>query len=168
MTKLIVKLGIVAAVALLLVAFVSPLASAQNEAAAAITSAKQQLIASYHSAKTAEAAGANISSLTVFLDDAGDLLSRSELAYSQGNFADAQSLASQCAQTLSGLASTADVLRGEAEQRRSYDFWVNIVGSAVGTLVVLIAGVVVWLVVKRRHVPVEVEVEVQTDESSRV
>jgi hypothetical protein len=167
LTKLIVKLGIVTATALLFVAFMSSLAFAQGEAAGAIASAKQQLIVSYHSAKTAEAAGANTSSLTAVLNDAGDLLSRSELAYSQGNFADAQSLASQCAQTLSGLASTADVLRGEAEQRRSYDFWVNIVGSAVGTLIVLVTGVGVWLVVKRRHVPVEFEVEVQTDDSSR-
>jgi len=49
---------------------------AQGDAAGAIASAKQQIIVCYDSARQAEAAGANISSLTSVLNDAGQLLSR--------------------------------------------------------------------------------------------
>jgi purine-cytosine permease-like protein len=81
--------------------------------------------------------------------------------------AGAQNLASQCGQTLSGFTSQADTLQSAADQQRSFDFWVYIVGSIVGTFVVVVAGFAVWRVLKKRYVPIEVETEVQTDESYR-
>jgi hypothetical protein len=160
------KLRAVLLVVLVAAAFLPVLAFAQGDAAGAIASAKQQMVACYDSARQAEAAGANISSLTVVLDGAGDLLSRSELAYSQGDLGGAQSLASQCSQKLGGFVSEADALRVAAEQQGSFNFWVYFVGSVVGTFVVIAAGYIVWRVVKRRYVPIEVEAEVQDDESS--
>lgn len=158
---------VVLSVILVAVAFLPAVVFAQNDAAGAITSAKQQLITCYDAALRAESAGANISSLTVVLNQAGGLLSRSELAYSQSDLGGAQSLASQCSQTLGGFVSQADALRVAAEQTGNFDFWFYVVGSIVGTFVVIVAGFVVWLVVKRRYVPVEVESEgrVEQDES---
>lgn len=52
----------------------------QTDAAVAITSAKEQVVTCYQAAKDAEGAGANITSLTATLNDAGALLSQAELA----------------------------------------------------------------------------------------
>ena len=150
---------------LLVAGFLPVLAFAQGDAAGAIASARQQLVVSYGSARAAEEAGANITSLTAVLNSAGDLLSRSELAYSQGNLAEAQALAGQCSQALGSFAAEADGLRTEASQQRGLDFWVNIVGSVVGTFVVVVAGFAVWRFFRSRILPVEVEGEVQADES---
>ncbi len=158
-----VRFAVIVLAVLLFVAFMPSLAVAQDEAAGAIATAKQQLGAGFESARAAEAAGANISSLTQVLNVAGGLLSASELAYSYGDVAAAQSLASQCSQTLNGFAATSDALRVAADQQGSFDFWAYTVGSVAGTFVVLAMGFAVWLVVKRRVVPVEVESEVQTD-----
>ena len=138
----------------------------QSGADSAIASAKQQIVVSFNSAKAAEAAGANITSLTYVLNEAGDLLSRSELAYSQGDFAGAQSLASECSQRLGNVASESAALRDAAIQQESYYFWVNTVGSIVGTFVVIAVGFGVWRVLKGRHADVEVESEEQADEPS--
>lgn len=143
-------------------------AFAQGDATAAIASARQQLVTAYDSAMQAEAAGANISSLTAVLKNAGDLLSRAELADSQGDSAAAQSLASQCTQSLGNFASEAESLRSAAVQQENLNFWVNIVGSVAGTVAVIIAGFVVWRIIKKRYGPVEAEAEVHADEPSGV
>jgi cytochrome bd-type quinol oxidase subunit 1 len=139
-------------------------AFAQDDASGAIASAQQQIVTCYDSAKQAEAAGANISSLTSVLDEAGNMLSQAELAYSQGDFGTAQNLASQCSQNLNGFVSEANGLRDAAIQRATVDFWVNVVGSTVGTFVVMIAGFAVWWFLKKRYP----DVEVQIDEPSGV
>ena len=157
---------VVFSVLLVAVAFLPASAFAQDGAAVAISSAKQQLLVSFDSAKQAESAGANISSLTTVLNQAGDLLSRAELAYSQGDVGGALSLATLCSQRLSSFAAEAEALRVAAAERASFDFWVLFVGSILGTFVVIVAGIVMWLVVKRRYVPVEVETEVHVDEST--
>jgi hypothetical protein len=138
----------------------------QTDASATITSAKQQLITCLDSAKQAEATGANISSLTSVLDDAGDLLSRAELSYSQSDFGAAQSLATGCIQKLSNFISESNALRDAAAQQQSYDFWVNFVGSIAGTFAVIVAGFVVLRFINKRQVPREPETEVKTDEST--
>ena len=168
MTKRSINPAILLVITLIIVGFHPILAFAQGDAAGAIASAKQLLVTCYDSARQAENAGANISSLTSVLNDAGDLLSRSELAYSQRDFDAAQSLASECSQRLGNFASEADALRSTAVQQRSFDFWVNIVGSAAGTVAVIVAGFLVWRVIKKRYVPVEAETEVQTDEPSGI
>ncbi len=142
-------------------------AFSQGEAAAGtIASAKQQFVVCYDALKLAQSAGANITSLTSVLNEAGDMLSRSELAYSQGDFGGAQNWASQSIQRISGVVSEANSLTVAASEQESFDFWVYLVGSIVGTVVVVVAGFVVWLVVKRRYVPVNVETEGETVESS--
>ena len=148
-------------IVVLVAAALAPVAVfAQDDAAGAIASARQQLVVCYDAGRRAEAAGANVSSLTSVLWAAGNLLSQSEYAYSSGDLSGAQSLAQQCIQTLIGFTSEADTLRVAAEGQASFDFMVYFVGSIVGTVVVIFAGLVVWLVVKRRYVPVENEVEI--------
>ncbi len=133
---------------------------AQDDASGTIASAKQQLVVCYDAARRAESAGANVSSLTSVLIAAGNLLSHSEYAYSSGDLGNARNLAEQCIQALIGFTSEADSLRAAAEGEASFDFFVYFVGSIVGTVVVIFAGLVVWFVVKKRYVPVEQEVEI--------
>ena len=123
----------------------------QSGADSAIASAKQQIVICYDAAKAAEAAGANITSLTSVLNDAGTLLSQSELAYSKGDFSNAESLAVQSSQSLANFSSEANGLRDAAAQQRTFDFVVNVVGSITGTIAVIVAGFVVWRFLRKRQ-----------------
>lgn len=151
LNRLLVKRIILPIILLLTVLFppISAMAQ-QNEAASAISAAKQQLISCYDSAEKAEGAGANISSLTSVLDDAGDLLSQSELAYSQGNYDTAQSLAAQSSQQLSTFVSDANSLKDAAVQQANFNFYVYLVGSSVGAVAIIIAGCGVWFLINKR------------------
>ncbi len=168
MTKRFTVLAILVLGLLTFAAFLPIVGFAQNDAAGAIALARQRLITCYDSTRQAESAGANISSLTSVLNDAGNLLSQSDMAYSQDNFEAAQTFASQCEQRLENFVSDAHVLKDAAVQQRNFDFWVNAVGSVAGTFVVIAAGFAIWRVVKKGHLANEVETEVHTNEPSRV
>ena len=139
-----------AAVLLVLLAVFGSLVSAQGDAAAAISSAKSTVLSCYNAAKDAEAAGANITTLTGTLNEAGSLLSRAELAYSTGDFAAATSFAVQSQNKLSNFVAKANSLRDAAARRESRDFLVNVVGSVAGTFAVVCAGVGTWVFLKKR------------------
>ena len=156
---------IVLSVVVLALAFLPAIVFAQDDAAAAIASAKQQLVVCYGAARQAESAGANVSYLVSVLNVAGDLLSRSELAYSQGDLVGAQGLASQCSQSLSNFVASAESLRDGVSGNAGW-VYVGVVASIVGAILVVISGFLVWRYVRKRFVPVEVESEVETDESS--
>ena len=145
------KLTIITILALLsTTVFPRPAFAEQSEAETAIASAKQQIVACYQAAKEAEAAGANISSLTAVLNDAGNLLSKSELAYSKNEFDEARDLAVQTQQRLTNIIPEANALKESAIQQGNMDFLINIVGSIVGFFVVIGAGLAVWFLLKRR------------------
>jgi hypothetical protein len=121
----------------------------QASASATLASARSELLDCYNAAKDAEAAGANITSLTNVLNDAGGFLSNAELAYSQGNFDNALSLASQSQAKLDNFISTANDLKASGVERANQEFLVFI-GSVIGTFVVIAAGVVALFILRRR------------------
>jgi cobalamin biosynthesis Mg chelatase CobN len=156
---------LLAALLLLFFLIVQPLAQAeQTDAASAIASAEQRIVTCYQAAMDTEAAGANISSLTPVLNDAGALLSRAELAYSMNDSDLARDLAVQSQAKLGGFLSEANSLETSAVQQRHWDFWVYMFGSIVGALAVVICAVAVWVFLKRRSELVGAHV----DESSGV
>ena len=120
----------------------------EADAASAVANADQTVIGCYQSAANAEQAGANVSALLVTLDDAGLLLSEAHLALLNGSFDSASALAGQCVAMLEGFNGTADGLKSSALQAGFVDFWVNIVGSAVGAVAVLVGGFLVWRFLK--------------------
>jgi hypothetical protein len=137
---------------LLFVAFVgSTVSAAQSDAATAISSAQNTIVNCYDAANSAEASGANITSLTETLNEAGSLLSQAELSYSQSDFDAAVSYAAQSQNKLNGFISQADSLKQAASQRESGDFLVNFVGSVFGAFAVVAGGFVVWFFLKRRY-----------------
>ncbi len=159
--KALVGLSIV----LLCVAFLPGVVFGQGDAAAAISSAKQQLVVCYDAARRAESAGANVSYLAAVLSSAGDLLSRAELAYAQGDFGGAQNLASQCSGSLSSFVSVAESARAGAAANEG---WVGgvVVASVVGVVIVILSGFLVWRYIRKQYLPVEMDAEVESHESS--
>lgn len=127
----------------------------QTDASAAITSAKEQIVTCYQAARDAEGAGANITSLTATLNDAGALLSQAESAYSTNDFDAARDLAVQSREMLSNFVSDANALKETAIQQGNQDFMINVVGSAVGAIAVVVGGFAVWNFLKRKYERVE-------------
>jgi hypothetical protein len=125
-------------------------AATQPSAASAVASAQSLLVSCYNAAKAAEAAGANITVLQTALDSAGESLSNAQLAYSNGDYGASVNYAGQCQSALSGFVTKADALRASGEQQQGQDMAV-FVGSVVGALVVVGAGWVVWVQLKKKY-----------------
>ena len=136
---------------LFLTMFVSPVWADQGTAAAAISSAKRTILDCYGAAEEAEAADANITVLTVILNEAGLLLTQAELAYAATDFDVALNLAVQSQSYLSNFITEANSLKETATQQKNQDFLLNVVGSIAGTFVVIVAGFVVWLYLKKKY-----------------
>lgn len=136
--------------------FVSPATCySEDEAKSAIEAAQNELLSCYNAAFEAEKAGANISELLSVLNEAGWLLSKAKLAYTQGDFDSSVSLANECQSKLDGFANRADDLRRNAEKEGYLDFMNNFVGSGVGALCVIIGGYAFWIMLKRNISKVE-------------
>jgi hypothetical protein len=108
--------------------------------------------ACYAAVAQAEKAGADVTGLLSTLNDAGLLLSKAHLALKYGNFDSASALASQCVGKLDGFEGVAGGLRDSASQARSMDFAVNVIGSAVGAIAVVVGGFLVWQLLKKKYV----------------
>ena len=123
----------------------------ESGAAAAISSAKGQVVSCYNAAKEAEAAGANIAALAGTLNEAGLLLSKAEFAFSVGDFVGAQEYAVQSQGELAGFISDANALQAAGVAQRNQDFLVNVVGSTAGTIAVAAGSIGLWFFLKRKY-----------------
>ncbi len=123
----------------------------QSTSAHAISDAQSRIISCFDAAQTAEAAGANISRLINTLNYAGMLLSNAENAYSIGDFDNAQRLAVESQNLLSGFVSEAISLKVTASQERNTDFLVNVVSSVVGAILLLVGSIIVWKIIKKKY-----------------
>jgi hypothetical protein len=126
-------------------------ASTESDASSAIAQAQQRIEVCYSAAADAAKAGANVTSLLSDLDDAGQLLSNASLAFQNGDYDSAYSFAVQCNSTLVGFEANATSLKNAAVQQGRWVFWVDIVGSTVGTFVVICGGVLLWFFLKKRY-----------------
>jgi hypothetical protein len=127
-------------------------ASTESDASSAIAEAQQRIEVCYSAAADAAKAGANVTGLLSDLDDAGQLLSNASLAFQNGDYDSAYSFAVQSNSTLVGFEENAASLKNTAVQQGRLVFWVDIVGSTVGTFVVIFGGVLLWFYLKRRYV----------------
>jgi len=129
----------------------APSVSAQQEnAQAAISSAKDTLKNCYDAVLQAESAGANIDSLVAALNDAASSFSTAELAYVTGDYDTAYTAASQCQNKLDGFIAQAEALKEGAETADNQNFWFTIIFS-VFSLAVLGGGAAVWVVLNKRE-----------------
>ena len=123
----------------------------QSGAANAISNARSQLVICYDVARETEAAGANITTLTRVLNEAGLLLSQAEFAFSVGDFGGAQDYAIQSQGRLANLVSDANALKIAGEGQRNQDFLINVVGSTGGTVAVLVGSFGFWSFMKKKY-----------------
>jgi len=121
------------------------------EAGSAIAVAEERIVVCYEAVADADEAGANATALLAILNEAGLLLSSANLAYKLGDFDSAFNLSLLSEEMLDGFVGEADVLREAAIQQRYSDFMANVVGSAVGTAVIICGGFVVWFFLKRMY-----------------
>lgn len=139
------------------VLFVSPaLCYSRDEAKSAIETAESEVLSCYKAAFEAEKAGANIDVLLNTINEAVWFLSKAKLAYNYGDYDSAFNNATECLSKLENFEGQADNLRLEAEQAGYLDFMVNFVGSAVGSIAIIVSGYVVWLFLKKREKTVKV------------
>lgn len=126
-------------------------ADSKANASQAIADAEQRVFSCYGAVTDAAKAGANVTVLLSNLTVAGNLLSKADLAFENGDFNSSQPLALQSQQVLEGFEAEADVLRQTAAQDRSQDFAVNVVGSSAAAVVVVLCAFVVWAALKTRY-----------------
>lgn len=136
-----------------LVAFsVSPaLCYGDDEARAAVETAEGEVLSCYRAVADAQAAGANVSDLLGILNEAGWLLSKAKLAYSQDDFNSTVVYAEECLSLLGNFVEQAEGLRQDAEAANRWDFMVNFVGSGVGAVCVVVGGFALLTFLKRRE-----------------
>ncbi len=124
---------------------------AEADAEAAIVSARHQLVVYFQSAAAAEANGANITHLTQVLNDAGALLSDAELAFANGDFDLAESLALDSQVGLANFNYEVNSIMTTAADSANRDFMFNVVGSIVAVIIVVSLGVFAWFFVTKRY-----------------
>jgi len=128
-------------------------AETQSSANAELGSAGKELVECYDAARAVEAAGANISALTIKLNVAGSLFSQAELAYSYGNFSGAYALASQSQNELGDFVTTAKYLQTSASQKQYTNFLLTFILPIIGAFAVIDVSIIVWMLTKRRYQP---------------
>lgn len=144
-------------VSMMLVIFASPLLAPaaladakKDQAASALASAQDSVASAYQAVSRAEEARANVSSLLIRLNEAGSFLARAQLAYQSGNYNSTMEFAAQSQQKLNGFLADVDSLREAAIQEHYVDFMINVVGSTIGSMIVVCLSFLVWSFLKRR------------------
>jgi len=124
--------------------------STELEARLAIADAERIIIVCYEAVSDTDKAGANVSTLLIVLNEAGESLSKAKLAYETEDFDNATRDGLAAQRKLEGFVAEADALRGIALQEHYWDFMVNIVGSIVGTIAVICGSFVVWVILRKK------------------
>ena len=112
-------------------------------------SSQRNLETCYDAVLHAETASANISSLIVILNDASELLSKAELANAAGDYAVANSYASQSQNVLNGFAEKASTLQQAAITENSQHSTSMILTLFV-SLIVFLCGLSAWFILNRQ------------------
>ena len=122
----------------------------QDAADEAISLARQQLLICFEAAAETEPAGADVSNLAIVLNEAGDSLSKAELAYSAGNFEAAEVYAIDCREQLDGFDEAKAELQ-ILEQESGLYFLIGVAGSVFGFFLVIGLAFFFWVYLNQRY-----------------
>jgi hypothetical protein len=125
------------------------LAVDEGQARSTMVQADQTIKDCYLAVAAADEAGGNVTDLLSTLQDAGMLLSKANLAFGRGEYDSAYNLAVQSKAKLEGFVADANSVKEEAEQSADNDFMINVVGSSVRTVAILVGSLAVWFGLKR-------------------
>lgn len=122
----------------------------QDAADEAISLARQQLQICFEAAAETEFVGADVSYLAIVLNEAGDLFSKAELAYSAGNFDAAAGYAVECSEHLDGFVGETTELQISGQERGLYSL-IGVAGSVFGFFVVISLAFFFWVYLSQRY-----------------
>jgi hypothetical protein len=123
----------------------------QDQAKSAIAQANQIIKDCYLAVAAADKAGGNVTDLLSTLQHAGMLLSKANLAFGKGDYDSAYNFAVQSKDRLERVVADANFVKEAAEHSANIDFMINVVGSSVGTVAILVGSFAVWFFLKRRY-----------------
>jgi len=116
-----------------------------------IVEADNALKEAFETVLTAENAGANVSGLMVKLNQAGAFLAQAEMAYRNGDSAEATENAEQCLTTLQGVSDEASASMDSALANSQQVFWEGVTISTIGAVAFLVVLAFVWRWFSRRY-----------------
>ncbi len=126
-------------------------ASSEDVVASAIRESEEGLVSAYQAVLEADETGADVSSLLVELNEAGEALAGANTAHRMGNLADASRLADLCLEISEAVIGEAYILQVEAHGSRVVSYWLTSVGSLVGMVAVVLGSLWAWRFFKRRY-----------------
>lgn len=97
----------------------------------------------------AQNAGADTAELIAKLNLASDFLSKAYLAKRVNDYENASSYAMECIETVEGVNIEADKLKSDAQINQNNIVFLNLLGSFVGLIFLVILGVLCWKGVKK-------------------
>lgn len=141
--------------------------SGESVVADGLHNAEEVMTLSYESVLEAEKAGANVSGLLSRLNLGGEYLAEAYVLYRLGDFDNADRYAGLCVEVVGDMRSEAIGLRQEAYGWWLLDFFVRLILSIFGIIVISVLGFVLWRVFRRRYVKgvFRLKPEVVADES---
>lgn len=131
--------------------FVSEGLASDDVAGLAVNQAEDAIVSAYGAVLEAEQAGANVSSLIVQLNEAGEFLTKAYVAYRLGDFNETVLLAGRCSEIGESAKNRAEELRIEAYRSRVTESWLTVTGSLVSVFVFVFGGFWGWGFFKRRY-----------------
>jgi hypothetical protein len=126
-------------------------ASGADAAELAINQAEDVVVVAYTAVLNAEHVGANVAGLLVQLNEAGELLAEAQVAFRVDDFDEAIRSADLAAEIGSKVKTEADALGLGAYGSMVTGFWLAVIGSLLGIVVVVFGSFWGWRVFKRRY-----------------
>jgi len=123
----------------------------ESEAESEIQEAVTALSSVYVAVLEAERSGADVSGLLVGLSSGGDLLAEAQMRYRNGDFDGAVYYADLSVESVEGLMDEAGQLKALALAEHEERSFVTVAGSGVAVVVIVLASVVGWRLLKRRY-----------------
>jgi hypothetical protein len=147
------KFLVVSVFLFMLVPFLVPWVTATNGDAvpSEVAEAEEALVSAYDVVLEAEEAGANVSGLLDRLSVGGEYLAEAYNYVRLGDSENAGRLAGLCVEAVDDLEGEAALMREEAARLERADLLARVFGSAVGVVVVVVSGVLLWALFKRRY-----------------
>lgn len=125
--------------------------SGEDVAASAISQAEDVVVSAYEAVLEAEQSGADVSSLLVRLNDAGEHLAKAHMLYELEVFDGAVHSANLSSEIGEEVKGEAYQLKNEAYGLRVTDLLVRVIGSTLGVAAVIFASFFGWHAFKRRY-----------------
>jgi len=123
----------------------------EDEDASGLIDAEEKVILAYLAVLDAENAGANVSSLLVQLNEAGEFLARAHVEYRLGNFEEASHFADSSRNIGVGVQNAAVELKDLASREGTQHMLFTMIASVVGVASIALGSLLIWYFMKKHY-----------------